>query len=772
MDVDNTLYRESQVGIESQIIANTHSYCQNVLGIKKEDADELYETYGSTIEGLKQTIWKNLSTNQVKENLYKFYHHVYDDIDMSNLLPERRRRRNLAGQQEEQRQEDDEREKEGGMSTGYSHADSADMKLLCKLISSCPYPICMASNSPSWHVQKVLKSIGLSSKVAVMSSSSSSITKNRNTKKSITQNNDENLICFTPDRLSDKLYPTKYNPIDFFSVDDDNVSDSDNENAGTNTDTHFFDPFHRIIILDDSKQNLKKISDYFIGNEKSKKEIIAIQINKKDNDNENDNSSSLTNALLCTLGLIDPLFEFSQVKYLQSKNKVDQQSIHVETWNTVMSELDTIINNNKKNKKKGKNNNDDSKNYNPIRIVDLGAGLLSMLDLMLHGDSQRGMKHLQQKHHHHCHIEYTAYESNVALSNACHQRLISWGFKKMGNEASEDPNKVVEYTKQNIRVRLIMDDFDTDDGTDDNMGWEGKAPHLIIGCCFADLLQPDHLVPSMIKKFHLLDATANTLVYFPITFCGTTQFLPPRPFEKVPTDGTDSNNGNKSTKIDQRTIPSDTEAFRLYSEALEETLRHNLDQRVLQSTMEDYGATLIGKGPSDWHIDPQNHSYLFDTMLYFFGATGGPQVMADGWDATGWIQRAKQRRPKIQVSNTDFLFRFQQHVDENKEQQQQQEKNSSKRSGKLKEILFTDVEKVTTVEKTIPVLGPSQVLSKCFFFFLKLRFFCCVYAWFCFCSVQFVRFILFYFIASINNLILMTSIVIVIIIICFFGSVP
>jgi hypothetical protein len=61
LDIDNTLYQEKEAGIEAQIVKNTHSYCQRRLGLDKEQADDLYRAYGSTVEGLKQTLWKDVS---------------------------------------------------------------------------------------------------------------------------------------------------------------------------------------------------------------------------------------------------------------------------------------------------------------------------------------------------------------------------------------------------------------------------------------------------------------------------------------------------------------------------------------------------------------------------------------------------------------------------------------------------------------------------------------------------------------------------------------
>ena len=596
LDVDNTLYIENEMGIESQIVANTHSYCQNVLNIDKEKADDLYRRFGSTAEGLKLETWKDLPKNELHGKLDDFYHKVWKDVNVSKLLINH---------------------DEESSSTGYSH--SKDQKLICRLLKSSPLPICLASNSPSWHVKNVLRMMGLEKTL-------------------------HGIHLFTPD--CHPSFPSKHLPSTFFTS-----SLPNNEIR--------IDSYDNILLLDDSKHNLQQICKTY-----SNFEGIHIVHSQQ-------NNNSLADALLKAFGLVDSEFEFNQIKYLQSKNVVDRNAMDSKTWNKVIDEMKMI-----------QQTNHNGKGV-PIRIVDLGAGLLSMLDLFLHGDTELHFKPLTG-----CRIDYTAYESNKALYENCHERLLSWGFSLKENVSDIE----CVYQKEGATIRFIVDDF----SSSSNSAAESSQPppHLVVGCCFADLLDPNQLVPSLIRSFNL-DKTENTLLYFPITFCGTTQFLPPLPFEP-----NDNDNGVS-------TIPSDTLAFRLYSTALIETLGHNMDPGRLEQAMEGYGMTLMEKSSANWKIDPKASPYLFDTMMYFFGTAGGPQIMEAGWDAPGWISRSKQRRPKIQVSNVDLLFRAGRHSSP-------AGKESQNSQGQMKEILFTSPGEVTTTEKDIPTdLGPNQVLSKC-----------------------------------------------------------
>ena len=636
LDVDNTLYREREAGIESQIVSGTHSYCQDILGIDKETADQYYRQFGSTVVGLERTIWKDLSTNELQEKLEEFYRGVWKDVDPSSALL---------------------RDTDAGTgSTGYSHASKEERKLTRQLLKFSPIPLALASNSPSWHVCKVVRALGLEKVFRTCQT-------------------------FTPDRLP--LYPTKHQPEEFFSKSDDD--------SGLSKD-------RTISFFDDSLHNLKRIQESF----PTLVERVH-QINRQQNNDESSDidigEENLVQALLQDFGLIKPTFRLSQTRYLESKNIVDRKSLHIETWNKVVKQLkETLV----------EDGNETSYADNQVWIADVGAGLLSMLDLLLHGDDELGLLALLSvtdsfpvgsngKT-----VNYMAYESNQELYESSHERLLSWGFGVIENSASngDKTTDVIDYQKEQngvvLRVKLILRNFA--DAKNDELFdvTERVPPNLIIGCCFADLMDPEQLVPDLLRSFGLLNASSkSTLMYFPITFTGTTQFLPPQPCEF-------RSNGN--------TVPSDTVGFQSYSRALDTVLGHNLDPYFLQDVMEEYGARLIDFGSSDWKIDPERDSYLYETMLYFFGSTGGPQLLKEGWDGPGWIQRAHNNRPSIQVSNRDLLFCI-----EANEQGNANENSDSKSKTKeqMAEILFIAPNQVTSVKKDIPSeLGPRQIRSK------------------------------------------------------------
>ena len=591
LDVDSTLYRETDAGIEAQVVSNTHQYCKEKLGLSMEQADDLFRRYGSTIEGIRQTMWQHIDSESQKKNLKRFYQEVYRDIDMSSLLP--------SGESVHK-------------STGYSHHEQ-EQSLIHQLLKGCPHPLAIASNSPSWHVQKVLRCMGLGG-----------LTFDQ---------------ILTPDSSESGQYPTKHQAKDFFDED-------------------WTASFDCIKFFDDSLSNLDRVCTEL-------ENIEPIHIKHK--------KGSLSEALLRNLGLVDTNFEFDTVKYLECKNRVDSHSIHVPTWNLLISHLRDRI-----------------ERQGSLIIVDLGAGRLNILSMLLHEESSSGLNALFGHPKQDVSVQYIAYESNPELLSACQEQLRSLGFSLI-NCPSEGE---YIYSKCNWNVRLLMRAFDGDCKGDT----QGTSPDLIVGCCFADLMHPRVLVSSLLRSFGLLESTSrSTLVYFPITFSGQTQFLPPSPFEH-----------NDSTK---RPIPSDTYAFQTYSRALSENLHHNLDTFLLEEVMADFGGRLLSKGASSWDIDPTTDVYLADTMMYFFGRTAGPSLLQQGLDAPAWIRRARKNRPRIHVSNIDFLYIVESTLHNDAKVGIGRDSDGHERSY-LEQIQFLAPDIVTSVRKPIPDLKPCEVLSK------------------------------------------------------------
>jgi threonine dehydrogenase-like Zn-dependent dehydrogenase len=201
------------------------------------------------------------------------------------------------------------------------------------------------------------------------------------------------------------------------------------------------------------------------------------------------------------------------------------------------------------------------------------------------------------------------------------------------------------------------------------------------------------MAESLARFLTKRSAFNDTYFYFPITFRGTTQFLPPRPIEM---------------QLD-KAIPSDTTAFSIYSRSLERTYGHNLDPAKLCDALSNYGAVCLAVRSSDWVVDPDRDIYLWETLLYFFATVAGPELQEEGWDARLWLDRARRSKPAIHVSNVDLLFRLPRlgHWKPSLPQAMQLEHDLFYR-----EIQFDAPHVVSAVTKPVPKLQPQQVRVK------------------------------------------------------------
>lgn len=651
LDVDNTLYSESILsgigrGIEAQIVRGVHEFYERfesddtdkvaASASPQERADALHQQYGSTIEGLRQTRWKNLLPNELSAKMRNFYERVYQDVDVTALLDTDRSRHSHGG----------------ASSTGYSHnAVAQQHTLLRDALRYSPVPLGLASNSPKRHISKVIQALGLTRIPwhAVCTPDCADAP-------SLGAN-----IPFRSDTSCKEGFPTKLSPNFFPNV------------RGI-----------REVLLDDSPTILRSV-------EALQKNLQGILVSEK---------SSLLQGLGQAIGWTDPAFEFSQVEYLRAKNVVDMESIHEGTWQRLGMELRA------QRKEEFNNAKGTLSTGSPLCVVDVGAGLLSMLRLILHGHGARlpSLVHLLRENQHPgvSSLEYYAYEPNRELGYAATVELERLGFGLQQTLQWEDSSSP---TPQSCQEFIMVKPANT---TDDQPKvtvylrfWDYQremhrpqpTPHVIVGCCFADLMDPYELSRSLLRRFLAppsLSHFDHTLVYFPITFCGVTQFLPPQPMERI------------------ANIPSDTTAFALYAKALREIHGHSLDPYSLEQALGDYGATCLARGQSDWQIDPSRDEYLWETMLYFFGTVTSSVLEKAAWNALGWLERTRGLRPSIQVSNTDLLFRFP-HVGSWQVKSEQSSDTSRNQTHTFQEIQFTAPFKVKAISRKLVALGPNQV---------------------------------------------------------------
>lgn len=567
LDVDNTLYSEKRLklmkkrGIEQQIIENTYSFCKEKFNMTKTECDDLYREYGSTPEGLRDKFGD--------DSLFpKFYDSVYKGIDMNGLFVS-------------VDQKDD--SESNMLSTGYSHNEtkessnnnkhhdqSSSLKQLLEIICKEKY-VYLASNSPLHHIRRIVSVLGLQS------------------------------IPFsgfiTPDspRANDEhAYPTKALPDSFFSSLFDTNDDDDVE--------------YDITFMDDSLYNLKMAKDFFSKNKK------VSSINCVHVSHEQDIVQALENFQYHpppdTLAFINRMlsgkgekYEFDETQYLIDKNKVDAKSMNRVVWDDLCMRL-------------SKKNN--------ITIVDLGAGLFSMLNLFLNGfPEQNGGYLLKSKEE--IHLDYYGFESNPKLREACLEKLHSLGFSLVSDQdVNSGVYKFCHKKYKNVCVHFIASDFYEHEPL-------SITPDLIVGCCFADLFpRPNELIQRILQLSNMFSSNKKLLLYFPITFAGATLFDKPR--------------------------PSDHQIFQEYSNLLKTELSHNLDPNKITEAVIDHGGTLLAQADSNWNIEYSSHPYLWNTMMYFIHSL--LKKSSDQHDLTSWFSRAYGLKPAIIAWNVDLFYEF------------------------------------------------------------------------------------------------------------------
>jgi len=428
----------------------------------------------------------------------------------------------------------------------------------------------------------------------------------------------------------------------------------------------------------------------------------------------------------------DDPYIFSDVRYLQSKNTVDMASINSDVWMQLAKELSSRL---RLPITTSSSSNSDSSS-STLRVVDVGAGLLSMLRMILDGgggkeslisllEGEEGKSESPSSSSSSSlrNLQYIAYEPNRNLVEECRTVLTSMGFTEHSSsdhshgvegedeDMEKNTNELIFHRSAingcnvDVTVLLRIKDFrqgeemiSTKTESSSSTVVPPPPPHLIVGCCFADLFDPPHqLVSSLLHLIgYFSDTNTNdststassiitneTLLYFPITFAGTTQFVPPKPFGIRPVPPSLPSSSSKQYQQQQLTIPSDTTAFQLYAQALTERHGHNLDPNRIVSSVQEVGGILLAKGSSNWNIDSNklekvmgktkddgddvgdDGGYMWETMLYFFGTSAAPEMMmrrkrnsggGGGWDAVGWLERARESRPDIIVENVDLLF--------------------------------------------------------------------------------------------------------------------
>lgn len=146
LDVDGTLYGDS-CGIESEIKNRCHLYSEQYFDCSAAICEEMHKSVGSSVIGLSDLTERGIKLG--RSHIFReYYNTVYPDLKMESLS-----------------QYNGGFKKAGPLLTGYdgSPLTSKIRRGLRSLekISSLGFPIVIASNSPVFHVRRVLNRLGL-----------------------------------------------------------------------------------------------------------------------------------------------------------------------------------------------------------------------------------------------------------------------------------------------------------------------------------------------------------------------------------------------------------------------------------------------------------------------------------------------------------------------------------------------------------------------------------------------------------------------------------
>jgi threonine dehydrogenase-like Zn-dependent dehydrogenase len=453
LDVDNTLYREKELskGIEAQIVRGIKEFCHEECQLSGSQADALFHKFGSTEEGLRRTLWKNATTTGLRNFLQNYYETCYAKVDVAGLLP-------------------------GGpglgAATGYSHA-MAQRRLVRQALEASPSHLVLASNSPAFHVRKVVQALGLCRVFA------------------------EKRDLLTPDhpRPFDKksskevVFPTKMSPLAYFGP--QNLSRD------------------QMVLLDDSSTNLQSVDRL----------MRTYRV---------DEHQSLSEALARTWGWLDEDYVFSSVDYLRCKNVVDEQSLHRVTWNTM---LDGVVTELSQRSEAAPLTIVDvgAGMLSMHRLLLRQNSAEDLPSIWTTLQTKQLSKKVSQ-------IHYIAYEPNQELKQSCVDYLLESGYsaeEELVWDTGDGQHHVRELiftiqTSDQLKVKVSLRFWDYREQVKTNVS---PSPDLIVGCCFSDLIAPDELVRSVLRCFMTKPESfqSSALLYFPITFWGVTQLLPSSP---------------------------------------------------------------------------------------------------------------------------------------------------------------------------------------------------------------------------------------------------
>ena len=406
----------------------------------------------------------------------------------------------------------------------------------------------------------------------------------------------------------------------------------------------------------------------------------------------------------------EPWFDFDDAAYLEAKNAVDDQSfsasVRADLVQALQRRLGDKINQPVIIGNVDNNNGAGGQKDIVLTVIDVGAGLLNMFrhiqqivtDAMSKLATADGVK---------VRLQYVAFESNRQLFPIIEQKMLQqYGMsplqlpKSADLETADSSTMVRSYhgklsAQLEAVVHVSAADFMSNDalrtltqllatgattanGESSNKrrflqiaGDNGAEPSylevkslpvdLIVGCCVADLVPPSALAAQLLE----MAGDDGPLVYLPITFAGETKLVRPPPDPRLPVSAAGGGGEKGSEDETFLPLPQDADVICAYHAHLQAQGHHlHPDARYpdgLLAALNRYGCSMLSRGDSNWNIPRSKHPHMWRCMIRFL-ALGTAFSHIKKWDMKGWFASLLDDRTNndstFVASNIDLLAVF------------------------------------------------------------------------------------------------------------------
>ena len=271
---------------------------------------------------------------------------------------------------------------------------------------------------------------------------------------------------------------------------------------------------------------------------------------------------------------------YSFLRYLAAKKSVDDRALNWQVWRRLVGALP------------------DATPEQPLRILEVGAGIGSMVERLLAGDILT-------------HATYTAIDMEPTLLAEARRRLTQWAVEQ-GFEVQENCDGQLHLQRAGQHITVETEPIDVALFIDREHGQ--RTWDLLIGQAFLDLIDVRATLPGLCSLVR-----PGGLLYFPITFDGGTVFQP--------------------------------EGDAAFDRAIEVCYHQTMDQRVLDGKpsgdsrtgrrlfahLRTVGVDVLAAGSSDWVVFagtdgyPADEEYFLHDIIHTIGTalTGHPQLDAE-----------------------------------------------------------------------------------------------------------------------------------------------